>query len=114
MSEKDQINFKYLYSDDYNPIYVNGAYGGINPKGELVINFYFERHGLPKSQSYELTEKGTLGEEIERKPDDLSISMVRSVQTGIVLTLQSAKEIYNWLGEEIKKLEQLNNIKNDE
>lgn len=39
----DKINFKYKFSDAYNPVYVNGAYGGVNPRGEIVINFYFER-----------------------------------------------------------------------
>ncbi|NOY77778.1 MAG: hypothetical protein GXO76_07910 [Calditrichaeota bacterium] len=110
MSDKEVIKFKYIFSEDYNPIYINGAFGGINPRGELVINFYFERHGLPISQSYEITKEGMLGDEIDNEPSDLKSSMVRIVKNGIILNLQSAQEIHKWLGDYIKKLQELTDI----
>lgn len=41
------IKIKYIFRDHYNPVYANGAYGGITPSGEIVASFYFEKHPLP-------------------------------------------------------------------
>lgn len=110
MSNKDEVKFKYIFSDDYNPIYVNGAFGGINLQGEIVINFYLERHGLPISQSFEIKKDGKLGNEIGKEPEDLRTSMIRFVQSGIILNLINAKKIHKWLGGHIAKLEQLSKL----
>ena len=108
MSEKPTIKFKYIFPDDYNPKYVNGAYGGITPKGEIAVNFYLERQGLPISQTYEVSSEGNLGDEIHKEPIDLQTSMVRYVDTGILLNLNSAKEIISWLSEKVEILERTN------
>ncbi|MBN1270897.1 MAG: hypothetical protein JXB26_01385 [Candidatus Aminicenantes bacterium] len=107
MSDRDRIKFKYIFDKCYNPIYVNGAIGGINLKGEIIINFYLERHGLPISQAFEIDENGKVGDEIERKPEDLKESTVRFVQNGVILSLESAKRIHKWLGKHIVALEEL-------
>lgn len=100
-----KIKYKYIFSKDYNPIYINGAYGGITPKSEIVANFYLERFGIPFSQTYMVDEKGTLGRHpIETNPDDLAKSLVRFVQSGIVLNYEDAITIHRWLGEKIEEL----------
>jgi len=48
------ITYKYIFEKDYNPLYVNGAQGGINPLGEIVIDFYLERNAIPVSQTCEI------------------------------------------------------------
>lgn len=99
------IKFKYIFSKDYNPKYINGAYGGITPKGEITVNFYLERQGLPISQTYQLKPEEKQATEISAEPNDLQLSMVRFVDTGIILNLTSAKEIVAWLNEKIEILE---------
>ena len=47
-SKKPEIVFKYIFNYAYNPVYVNGAHGGLSPRGELVMNFYLERPPLPE------------------------------------------------------------------
>ncbi len=109
MSEnKSKIRFKYIFSEDYNPKYVNGAYGGINPRGEIVVTFFMERSAMPKSQTF-LLKNGKPDKELsaERKPEDLQESVVRFVQNGIILDHKNAKEIHKWLGDHIEKLEKL-------
>ena len=44
--KKNELTFKYIYTYDYNPDYVNGAHGGISPRGELVVNFYLGTIGI--------------------------------------------------------------------
>ena len=106
-NDKPQITFKYIFTYDYNPEYVNGAHAGVSPRGELVVNFYLERPPLPNSVSHEINGNGTIGPEAEVDPADLNSSLVRYVSTGVVLSLQTARELHGWLGDKIRELEVL-------
>ncbi len=99
------ITFKYIFPDDYNPVFVNGAWGGVTPSGELAISFYLERLGLPIKETHELTDEGKLGQIINREPEDQVA--VRYIQNGIILTLDGAMTIYDWLGKKIKEAEKI-------
>jgi len=107
-----QLTFKYIFDDHYNPTFANGVYGGVTPSGELVVNFYLERHALPDRVTHQLTPDGTLGDEIERKPDDHPESLVRFVSSGVVLTLDGARAVHAWLQEQIQRAERIHLLKN--
>lgn len=109
--DKQSLKFKYIFSDDYNPVYVNGAQGGVNPQGEIVANFYLERLALPTAQTQVVTPEGRLGEVIETEPKDWNQSFVRFVKNGIVMNLQSAKSIHVWLGGLIEQCEKAQQTK---
>lgn len=98
---KDMLNFKYKFNADYNPHYVNGAYGGVNPAGELVVNFYFERTPVPYEEQVRIED----GETIKVNPENHEENLIRFVPTGVVMNLESAKSIHAWLGEHIENLE---------
>jgi len=100
-----EVTFKYRFAEDYNPKYVNGAYGGVGPQGELIINFYMERQPIPKQETYKLGNGGQLGDPVGRVPDDLKSQIVRFVETGIVLNLESAKRVLGWLKGHVERLE---------
>jgi len=106
-NKKNEMTFKYIFQYDYNPIYVNGAHGGISPRGELVMNFYLERQPLPNSIAHEITAAGTIGPETDVEPSDLSRSLVRQVINGVVVNYQTARELHYWLGEKLKEMEAL-------
>jgi hypothetical protein len=110
-SKKPEFKFKYIFSYDYNPVYANGAHGGVTPRGELVVNFYQERQPLPNSITHELNPNGTIGREVDVEPDDLNKSLVRFVANGVVLNHQTAREIHYWLGEKIKELDAIEQAK---
>ena len=103
----DKIKCKYIFKSDFNPVYVNGAQGGINTQGEIVINFYLERSALPVSQTYGIENGKLSAQEIESEPSDLKNSFVRVIENGIVMNYQTAKEIHKWLGNHIEKLEEI-------
>ena len=105
MSKNPEMKFKYIFTYDYNPVYVNGAHGGVSPRGELVVNFYLERQPLPNSITHEITPSGTIGPETEADPSDLSRSLVRHVTNGVVLSYQTARDLHYWLGEKLKEME---------
>lgn len=106
---EEKVKCKYIFKDNYNPKYVNGAFGGLSPRGEIIINFYFERNAIPNSQTYTIKEN-SIAEEIveEREPKDHFNSKVRVIENGIVLDYKNAKEIHRWLGEQIEVIENLN------
>lgn len=106
----DEIKFKYIFKEDFNPKYINGVQGGINHSGEIIINFFFERPPLPITEAYTLKENNSELNLVASKPDDMNNSFVRVVENGVILNYQSAKELYNWLGHHISILEDLVNI----
>lgn len=105
MSNKPEMTFKYIFTYDYNPVYVNGAHGGVSPRGELVMNFYLERPPLPNAITHEITQVGGIGPETTVDPEDLGRSLVRHVTNGVVLNYNTASELHYWLGEKLKEME---------
>ena len=113
MSNNKEITFKYIFTYDYNPEYVNGAHGGVSPRGELIMNFYLERAPLPNAVSHEINQNGTIGAEAAVEPVDLKSSLVRYVSTGVVLSPQTARELHAWLGEKVHELDALEKAHRD-
>ncbi|ALA70050.1 hypothetical protein GT50_07420 [Geobacillus stearothermophilus 10] len=110
MSGKEKaVHFKYLFPDDYNPVYVNGAHGGISPQGEIVVNFYFERRPLPYEETYVFEGTGQPARKTDVRPPDHEENVIRYVSTGVVMNLETAKLFHEWLGEHIMMLEQIRN-----
>lgn len=107
----NEMTFKYIFQYDYSPVYVNGAHGGVSPRGELVMNFYLERQPLPNALSHEITPAGTIGAETSVDPSDLGRSLVRQVINGVVVNYQTARELHYWLGEKVKEMEALEQAK---
>lgn len=105
--KKPEMTFKYIFTYDYSPVYVNGAHGGVSPRGELVMNFYLERQPLPNSITHEITQTGTIGPETDVDPSDLGRSLVRQVINGVVVNYNTARELHFWLGEKLKEMEAL-------
>lgn len=105
MSEERQIKFKYVFADNYNPVYCNGAYGGTSTRGEIVANFFLERMPIPNSMTNLVNPDGSLGGVVTVDPETLDETIIRHVSTGIILNEESAKAIYTWLGDQIQELE---------
>ena len=98
----DEVRFRYIFPEDYNPVYANGVHGGLTPRGEVVMNFFLERLGLPYSQTHDVRDQ-KLGKVVRKEPEQPVI--VRYVTTGVVLTIDNAKTIHKWLGDWIDRAE---------
>ena len=70
-----------------------------------MINFYLERVAIPKTQTFNFR-NGQILEEVteERTPRDHDKSIVRVVESGIILDLTRAEIIHEWLGRHIDDL----------
>ncbi|MFH1026377.1 MAG: hypothetical protein V1791_00090 [Pseudomonadota bacterium] len=106
-SRKPELTFKYVFNYGYNPSYVNGAQGGFSPRGEMVINFYLERQPLPDAITHEITAEGAIGREIAVEPKDLANSMVRFIDTGVVMSYENAKVFHSWMGDKLREIEEM-------
>ena len=111
--KKPEITFKYVFNYGFNPSYVNGAQGGFSPRGEMVINFYLERQPLPESISHEITPEGAIGKETAVVPKDLAQSMVRYIDSGVVMSYENARVFHAWLGDKLREVEELNKARTD-
>lgn len=100
-----QIKFKYKFPEDYNPVYINGAHGGINSQGEIIANFYFERIPVPNALTHIINDNGSLGEAKEYEPADLGTSLVRYIQNGVVMNIETARQLCDWLINQINQAE---------
>jgi len=116
MSKHDpSITFKYIFKYDYNPVYVNGAHGGVSPRGEIVANFYLERQPLPNEITHAINSDGSVGADvIAVEPKDLESIIVRHVSSGVVLNHQNAKALHGWLGDKIAELERLMHVREEQ
>jgi hypothetical protein len=109
MSKKTPaITFKYIFKYDYNPVYVNGAHGGVSPRGEIVANFYLERQPLPNEITHAINSDGSISADVVGvEPENLESTIIRYVSNGVVLNLQNAKALHSWLGDKVAELEQM-------
>jgi len=112
MNKQRQVKFKYVFPKDYNPVYCNGAFGGISTSGEIVANFFLERMPIPNSMTNSVNEDGSLSGVVTMDPEDLNETVIRYISTGIVLSESGAKSIYEWLGKQIQELENRKAIDN--
>ena len=96
--DNEKVTFKYYFDKDYDPEYVNGAYGGQTPNGELVIHFFMDRYPMPYEVTQGLTEDGLLDDNnIQFVPALENAKIRRVVKTGVVMSKDTALNIYNWL-----------------
>lgn len=96
----EKATFEYVFGDDFNPEYANGAIGGPTTQGEICVSFYVERGPLPYSQTFNVKADGQLGEELERDPriEDGSVSVIRYVTSGVIMNRETAKRVYDFIG----------------
>lgn len=108
-SSSKEIICKYLFENNYSPVYINGAHGGVNSRGEIVVHFYLERQALPYSLTLKVDEDGYVknDEILKTEPEELENSFVRHVSNGVVMNLQTAKLIKDWLSGHIERLESI-------
>lgn len=103
----DQVIFKYIFPESYNPQYSNGAHGGVTTQGEIVMNFFMERQPLPHQETFAVKPTGIVGEAKSRTPPDPdgSLTVLRYIVGGIILNRDAAVRLHDFLGTTIKQLD---------
>ena len=99
-----RIQYEYVNAPDCPLLYVHGAWGGINPHGEIEMNLYSESEKMPANSRREVYSDGTLGPEQTSLDDDVKM-VVRTFQAKVLLSYQTAKAVLVWLEDRVKAME---------
>jgi hypothetical protein len=101
-----RLQFDYLKSSLFRVVHADGVVGGLTPRLDIIMNFWSERQPIPRTMIFLLKEDDTLGEEVrsERVSRD---AIVREVEAGVVMDLESAKSLRDWLDSKINEAERI-------
>jgi hypothetical protein len=99
----NEVTFKYIVPEGYTPLYANGTYGGINVKGEIEMHFVYDRRPFPKTTTHAVEGIFVPGVPL-RKSGEEKVTL-RCIQTGVVMSIDTAKSLRSWLDEKIKFIE---------
>ncbi|MBF0548916.1 MAG: hypothetical protein HQK60_00130 [Deltaproteobacteria bacterium] len=97
---KEKVKFTYVAPHHLRDCYVNGAWGEVTGRDEIVMHFYSERQPLPKSSAYTFDETGNVTDYEEEPGGDT----VRLIQASLVMDLETARAINQWLADRIDAL----------
>jgi hypothetical protein len=85
--------------------YINGAYGGVTSRQEIVMQLFSERGPLPKQLNIEVEEDGSISKPGEPQ---FKADVIRLVQASLIMDAGTAKAIRDWLDDKIKYVSELN------
>lgn len=89
-----EIKVKYEYAPDYRKIPATGAWGGLTPNGEVIINFFVEFITKPDSIKIKIDETGIVEQKNQEAKD---ITWTRELLVGVVLRPDIAESIGQFL-----------------
>jgi len=100
-----KIRFEYIKGSDYRTVKVDGIHGGPTVRGEIYAAVFTDRPAVPQVVSF-LIDQNKLGDELKEERVGKE-TPIREVQMGMVMDLEIAKSIHEWLGVQIKSVEGL-------
>jgi hypothetical protein len=103
-AELPTVVFHFVKSNFFRVVHADGVHGGLTPHSLIEMNFFSERHPIPKSVVHPLEKSGSLGEEIREKRVTRD-GPVREVDVGVMMNLTSAISFRDWLDDKIKRLQ---------
>lgn len=106
MDEKMPLRIRYEYELDKNSkaAYAHGVWGGINPLGEIEMNFYLESDKLPDYTESLVEEDGHPGP--ENIPGDESVkTVVRHIHSRVLISYHTARAMLDWLEDKVEAIE---------
>jgi hypothetical protein len=97
----DKIRFDYIKSNQHREILVEGIHGGLTPRAKIQMSLFCERQPIPRQIAHEF-DGLKLGPEIlsERLSRN---AIIRSVDATLILDIETAEIMHNWLGLKIKE-----------
>jgi len=95
MSEEHPGTARFIFSkaDGYKLVPATGAWGGISPQREIIVDFYIDQRQIPEYLDAEIVDGHQVSE--RRHPDPQPID--RQIQFGIILRPDIARSIGEFL-----------------
>lgn len=105
ISADGTIDFHNIKSNSFRNIHVDGAFGGVSPRGQHInMTIFSERWPVPTQMTHRIDEDGSLGEELAEKRATRR-GIVRELEANLVFDVETAKRLVQWLAEKIQQAE---------
>lgn len=102
--EANEIEFHYVKSNFFRVLHITGAFGGVTPQLNIHMNVFGDRPPIPKMIVQAITPENRIGSETRR---DSRVGIVREVEADIVLDIDTAKALVEWLNTKISMLDKM-------
>lgn len=103
----ERLRIVYHKPEDYEPIFVDGVYGGITPRGELLCNFFLEYKDIPAEEGIPFVEGAPQFDKAERleriKHERGELVSIRDVRVALIIPVHQISSIANWMLDQLKK-----------
>jgi len=99
----DRIDFHFEFAKDYRIVAANGIWGGATPRGQIQLDFFVERQGVPEVITNTIVEGGGIGPEVPGRVPKL----IRSLQVGVLLTIGEAEVVANFILDRVREIKAL-------
>lgn len=88
------LRFHFVKSQFFRAIHVDGAFGGLTPRGYIHAAIYNERRAIPQITEAIIETNATISKEvtIETKAD-----IVREIEADLIFDVPAAEEFAKWL-----------------
>lgn len=100
--EGQEIKFHYIKAPSYRSIFIDGAHGGMTPKGLLCMNVFQERPPIPQNETFRVGKDG-----LELVGHEGKEGVIRQVEASILMDYNTMKAVKQWLDNKIETFEQL-------
>lgn len=92
--EGEELRFELVEREDFDIYTASSVRGGIQMRGDFLIEFFTERFETPGAEVYRL-EDGLPGEFLRN--EEYANSIVRQKQTGVMMTQSNAFSMAKWV-----------------
>lgn len=99
-----RIRYEYEHDPQARLNYAHGVWGGINPQGEIEINFYVESDKMPPFSERRVEPDGSFGQEMAPFDEEVRV-VTRHIHSKVVLNYHTARALLEWLEEKIDTLD---------
>ena len=104
LSFPDRIRYEFTEDAKVKLQYAHGVWGGINPQGEIEINFYLESDKIPAYSERKVEPDGILGVETAPFNEDERV-VVRYIHSRVVVNYHTARALLEWLDEKLDSMD---------
>lgn len=97
-----KLSVDYIKSHFFRVVHADGVWGSITAAGAIHMDIWNSREAIPRRLTYTIDEQGRI---VDVQPE-VRADQVREVEVGVVMDVETAKAVCNWLLERIEEAEQ--------
>ncbi len=98
-----KVETHFIKNNDFRTVQCSGAFGGVTSNGLINMNMYTDRVVIPNTITLEVDEKD--GQHLREIGRESKNGIVREVQFGMLIDVNVAKSLVEWINEQIKIIE---------